>query len=180
MGLTRPMEVFILTEDDHPVYTSYSYKDCIDYLLDLYYTKDEKPEYDYYAMTPVYSGNMTITHLGFIGDCMYEVCYFHTADRFPKLYTKYSAFSDRDPTYLFIDDNTYMDITSIYSPGNVIHSSEKIDVSKFQRNSGFESKDAAINLIKVFDCYQGNRNDFTKEQRDFIKRLKTEFRHLGE
>lgn len=128
-----PMEVYVLTEDDHPIYTSYSYKDCVDYLLDMYYSTDEKPEYDYYAMTPVHSGNMTTTHLGFLGDGLYEIVFFHVSD---------------------------------------------VNLKNYVQMSGYESKEMSKRIIFMFDFYQGNRNDFTKDQVNFVKRLKDEFRHL--
>lgn len=175
-----PMEVYVLTEDDHPIYTSYSYKDCVDYLLDMYYSKDEKPEYDYYAMTPVHSGNMTITHLGFLGDALYEIVFFRVADRFPKAFFKMTEKKFEFETLILIDDNTCMRISDhkpTTSFGKIIDVSD-VNLKNYAQMSGYESKEMAKRIIFMFDYHQGNRNDFTKDQVNFVKRLKTEFRHL--
>lgn len=173
-----PMEVYVLTEDDHPIYTSYSYKDCVDYLLDMYYSKDEKPEYDYYAMTPVHSGNMTITHLGFLGDALYENVFFHVADRFPKAFFKMTE--KKFETLILIDENTCMRISDhnpTISFGKVMDVSD-VNLKNYEQMSGYESKEMSKRIIFMFDYHQGNRNDFTKDQVNFVKRLKAEFRHL--
>lgn len=180
--MQTPMEIYVLTEDEHPIYTSYSYKDCVDYLLDLYYSKDEKPEYDYYSMSPVHSGNMTITDLGFIGDCLYEIVFFHVADRFPKAFFNFCSYKKEFISFVLIDENTCMrfsDHKPTLSFGEVRNVSE-IDLTKFEQYSGYEAREMSKRIIKMFDCYQGNRNDFSKEQYNFVKRLKTEFRHMEE
>jgi hypothetical protein len=54
----------------------------------------------------------------------------------------------------------------------------EVNLKNYEQMSGYESKEMSKRIIFMFDYHQGNRNDFTKDQVNFVKRLKAEFRHL--